>query len=29
MKRLINLKRSEYRLMWGTYAAVTLAFLVL
>ena len=26
MKRLINLKRSEYRLMWGTYAAVTLAF---
>ncbi|MBQ4490930.1 MAG: branched-chain amino acid ABC transporter permease [Pyramidobacter sp.] len=29
MKRLINLTRSEYRLMWGTYAAVTLAFLVL
>ena len=29
MKRLINLKRSEFRLMWGTYAAVTLAFIVL
>ena len=22
MKRLINLKRSEFRLVWGTYAVV-------
>ena len=29
MKRLINLKRSEFRLVWGTYAVVTLAFIVL
>ncbi len=29
MKRLVNLKRSNFRLMWGTYACVTLAFAVL
>ena len=29
MKRLITLKRSEFRLVWGTYAVVTLAFIVL
>ncbi len=29
MKRLVNLKRSEFRVMWGTYACVTLAFIAL